>query len=255
MLRLARAPERVRRFQLLYQDLATLTTDQRRVLAEDRFDQLQGAIIPEPGGGWRYQLEGAVYYDGNSAPEDGAVLASLSDDRSAAAVTDQSYRDDALAFAQLEALLRSKGYWFNPQPWLFSFLPGSQAEQIAGEILGGLSGAELGPFGRVTYYPMRTAAFHPPLLRLPDERITFPFNIVCIPSCNDAAKVEQAIARNRGLYDRIRGVGGVQYPVGALPMASEDWKAHFGSRWPPLHEARRRYDPNNSLTPGYNLFE
>src|SRR5207253_10205119 len=68
-LRLVRAPERVRRFQLFYRDLATLTADQRGVLAEDRFDQLQGAIIPRADGGWRYQLEGAVYYDGDAAPD------------------------------------------------------------------------------------------------------------------------------------------------------------------------------------------
>lgn len=253
-LRLVRAPERVRRFQLFYRDLATLTADQRRALAEDRFDQLQGAIVPEPNGGWRYQLEGAVYHDGNLVPNDEALLASLSDDRSVAAITDLSYRDDALAFTKLEALLRSNGHWFNPQPWLFTFLPGSRAEQIAGEILGELPGAELGSFGRVTYYPMHTGRFHTPLVRLPQEGVIFPFNIICIPSQNDAAKLEQAIARNRGLYERLRGAGGVQYPVGTFPMSSEDWKVHFGSRWPALCEAKRHYDPKNLLTPGYNLF-
>jgi hypothetical protein len=37
----------------------------------------------------------------------------------------------------------------------------------------------------------------------------------------EAANVEQAIVWNRRLYDRIRGAGGVQYPVGAAPMASK----------------------------------
>ncbi|WOH49048.1 FAD-binding protein [Bradyrhizobium sp. sBnM-33] len=41
-LRLVRAPERIRRFQLFYRDLPSLTADQRRVLTEGRFDQLQG---------------------------------------------------------------------------------------------------------------------------------------------------------------------------------------------------------------------
>jgi hypothetical protein len=60
-----------------------------------------------------------------------------------------------------------------------------------------------------------------PLVRLLDERIAFPFNVVRIPLWNDAARVEQAIVWNRRLYDRIRGAGGVQYPVGAAPMASK----------------------------------
>ena len=45
-LRLVRAPERVRRYQLFYRDLASLTSDQRRVLTEQRFDQVQGRFSP-----------------------------------------------------------------------------------------------------------------------------------------------------------------------------------------------------------------
>ncbi len=67
-LRLVPAPERVLRVQLFYPDLASLTADQRLVLEEGRFDQLQGAVLPDKGG-WRYQLEGAVNYDGDAAPD------------------------------------------------------------------------------------------------------------------------------------------------------------------------------------------
>ncbi len=63
-LRLVRAPEAYRRFQLFYRDLPSLAADQRRVLTEGRFDQLQGAILPDGRGGWRYQLDGAVSYGG-----------------------------------------------------------------------------------------------------------------------------------------------------------------------------------------------
>jgi FAD/FMN-containing dehydrogenase len=253
-LRLMRAPERVRRFQLFYPDLSSLTADQGLVLAEDRFDQLQGALLPDGAGGWRYQLDGAVFYDRHAIPDDDAVLASLSDDRGAAIVTDLTYRDDANAFAKLETMLRANGQWFNPQPWLLTFLPGSNAEQVARESLDGLSSDELGPFGRITYYPMRTTAFRTPLARLPDEEIVFPFNVIRIPVSNDPARVEQAVTQNRVLYDRIRDAGGVQYPVGAFPMSHDDWKDHFGSKWLLLREAKHRYDPGNVLTPGYNVF-
>jgi FAD/FMN-containing dehydrogenase len=87
---------------------------------------------------------------------------------------------------------------------------------------------------------------------LPDD-VVFPFNLIRIPASNDVAGMEQMIAQNRALYDRIRDAGGVQYPVGAFPM-SHDWKDHFGSSWPRLREAKRRNDPNNLLTPGYNVF-
>jgi cytokinin dehydrogenase len=221
-------------------------------LANDRFDQLQGAIIPDGKGAWHYQLEGAVHYRSDSVPDDRTVLADLSDKRGAAIVTDLNYRDDALAFEKLEVMLRSKGLWSSSQPWLFTFLPGSNAEHVAAELMQGLAGDDLGAFGRITFYPMRTDAFHSSLVRLPQDSVAFPFNIVRIGTGKE--KVEQLVAQNRALYEQIRGAGGVLYPASAFPMSSEDWKLHFASRWPALAEARRRYDPDNVLTPGYEVF-
>jgi FAD/FMN-containing dehydrogenase len=249
---LTRAPDRVRRYQLFYPDLASLIADQKSVLANDRFDQLQGAIIPDGKGAWRYQLEGALHYRSDSAPDDRQVLADLSHDRSAAVVTDLTYRDDAVAFEKLEAMLRSKGLWSNPQPWLFTFLAGSNAERVAGELMQELTGEDLGMFGRITFYPMRTSAFRSPLARLPADSVAFSFNVVRIAAGEQ--KVKQMVAQNRALYERVRRAGGVLYPASAFPMSSEDWKMHFASRWPALAEARRRYDPDNVLTPGYEVF-
>ncbi|MEH2507310.1 cytokinin dehydrogenase [Bradyrhizobium sp. AZCC 1578] len=253
-LRLVRAPERIRRFQLFYRDLPSLTADQRRVLTEGRFDQLQGAILPDGSGGWRYQLDGAIPYGSGSAPDDKAVLSGLSDERGAAVIADLSYREDALAFGKFENLLRSKGQWSNPQPWLLTFLRGSNAERVAGDILAGLKGDAVGPFGRITLYPLLTRAFHTPLVRLPEEDIVFVFNLIRIPASNDAAAAERMVAANRTLYDRVREAGGVQYPVGAFAMSPGDWEVHFGSSWPQLREAKRRYDPQHLLASGYNVF-
>lgn len=251
-LRLMCAPERVRRFQLSFPDLASLTADQRRVLDEARFDQLQGAVVPDGAGGWRYQLEAGVFYDSNMPPDDKALLADLADKREI--VSDLGFSDDANAFAKLEKLLRSNGQWFNPHPWLLTYLRGSNALEIASEVIAGLNSGDVGPFGRITYYPMFTDGCRTPLLRLPDERVVFPFNLIRIPAAADKANSDQQVAHNRVLYDRIRGAGGILYPVSALPMSSQDWMDHFGARWPLLREARSRHDPGDILTPGYDLF-
>ena len=248
------APERVRRFQLFYPSLSALTADQRRALTEQRFDQLQGAILPDPSGGWRYQLEGAVFYNQDRIPENEALLTGLSDIRNAAVISDLTYRDDALAFAKFENLLRSRGQWSTPKPWLLTFLRGNNAEQTAAEILAGLTNADVGPFGRITYYPILTNACRTPLLCLPDEEVVFPFNVIRIPTSNDAPAMQGMVEQNRALYDRIRSAGGIQYPVGAFPMSRSDWKDHFGSSWTRLAEAKRRHDPGNLLTPGYGIF-
>lgn len=252
-LRLVRAPARVRRFQLFYPDLATLTADQLRTLGERRFDQLQGAVLPDAAGGWRYQLEGAVFHDGTGSRDDGAALAGLSDVRSAAIVMDSTYRDDIRSFAKFRQLLSSNGQWFHPQPWLLTFLRGSNAQSVAREILDGLTGADVGPFGRITYYPMATTACRTPQVRMPDEPVVFPFNLVRIPASNDRSHAERMVAQNRMLYDRIRDAGGMLYPVSAMKMSSDDWRHHFGSAWQPLRDAMQSYDPAKILTPGYDL--
>ena len=253
-LKLVRAPERVRRYQLFYLDLASLATVQRRALQDDRFDQLQGAVLPDGKSGWRYQLEVALFYDKGSPPDDNAVIASLSGHRETAVITDLTFHDDARAFAKLEALLRSKGQWSSPHPWLFTFLPNGNAEQVVDEILGRLPSEEIGPLGRVTFYPLRTHTSGTPLVRWPEGGMAFCFNIVHMLASADAARIDQLLANNRLIYDRVRNAGGVQYPVSALPMTPQDWEQHFGPAWPKLSEAKRRYDPHGLLTPGYNLF-
>ncbi|MCK1736140.1 FAD-binding protein [Bradyrhizobium sp. 138] len=251
-LALMRAPERVRRYLLSYPDLASLSADQQRVLAEQRFDQLQGAVVPDGAGGWRHQLEAGVFYDGDTLPDEKVLFAGLSDKRET--VSDMAFGDDANAFAKLEKLLRSNGQWFNPHPWLLTYLRGSNALEVASEVIAGLNSDDLGPFGRITYYPMFTDGCRAPLLRLPDERVVFPFNLIRIPAVADKANADRQVARNRAIYDRIRGAGGMLYPVSALAMSSQDWADHFGPRWPLLREARRRHDPEGILTPGYDLF-
>lgn len=253
-LRLVRAPERVRRFQLFYPDLTSLTADQLHVLAEARFDQLQGAVVPDGTGGWRYLLEAGVFHDGHSTLDDKALLAGLSDHRATAVVTDLTFRDDAMAFAKLETVLRSNGQWFNPHPWLLTFLRSSNAMEVAREIIAATNSEDIGPFGRITYYPMFSDECRTPLVRLPEERIVFPFNLIRIPTSADRANAERLIARNRELYDRIHGTGGVLYPVSAFAMSPEDWAKHFGAGWQSLREARLRHDPGGILTPGYELF-
>lgn len=89
---------------------------------------------------------------------------------------------------------------------------------------------------------------------MPDEEIAFPFNIISFPSSNDSAGSEAMVAKNRMLYERVRDEGAVLYPVSAFPMTSDDWQDHFGSAWPRLRRAKERYDPQNTLTPGYQVF-
>ena len=252
-LKLITAPARVRRYQLFYPDQATLTIDQRKVLDEHRFQHLQGGFIPNGLGGWRFQLEGGVFYTG-SAPDDNVVLAGLSDTRASAVVADLSYPEYLNAFAAAENMLRGNGQWFNPHPWWLTFLPDSAAQSLAAEIVDQITKDGVGPFGQVTYYPVTTGAFRTPLLRIPAGSVMFPFNIVRLPATYDQAAIDQMVTQNRTFYDRIRRAGGLLYPVTAMAMSKNDWKAHFGPSYSLLSSAKTKYDPQHIFTPGYEVF-
>lgn len=256
-LQLLPAPARVRRYQLYYPDQATLTADQRKVLAERRFQHLQGGFIPNGSGGWKFQLEGGVFYTGSEPdgkPDDNTVLAGLSDTRTSAVIADLSYPEYLNTFATAEGMLRRNGQWFNPHPWWLTFLPGSAAESLAADILDQLTDEDVGPFGQIVYYPMTTGAFRTPLLRIPGGRVMFPFNIVRLPATDDQAAIDQMIKQNRTFYDRIRSAGGLLYPVSALAMSKNDWRAHFGPSYSLLSSAKTKYDPQHIFTPGYEVF-
>ena len=110
------------------------------------------------------------------------------------------------------------------------------------EIIAELAGEDLGPFGRITFYPLRRDAFRAPLVRMPDEPVIFAFNVVRIPATNETQAIERMVADNRRIYERVRSAGGMLYPVSALPMSPEDWQRHFGPAWPLLRDAKRAHD-------------
>ena len=82
----------------------------------------------------------------------------------------------------------------------------------------------------------------------------FPFTIVRLPATNDQAAIDQMVAQNRMFYDGIRNAGGLLYPVTAMAMSKNDWKAHFGPSYSLLSSAKTKYDPQHIFTPGYEVF-
>jgi cytokinin dehydrogenase len=243
----------VRWYQLFYPDLRTLLTDQRLLAVDDRFEALQGAILPTPAG-WKYRLDAVAQFSGNDPPDDATLLAGLSDNRPAAEISTLLYFDYLNRLAALEQTLRANGQWFYPHPWLTTFIGDSQVESVVGEELPRLTPADLGTFGQVVLSAFRREAITSPLLRLPEDDLVYAFNLVRIPTTDDAAEARRLVKANRPIYKRVRAAGGTLYPVSAFPMSRDDWRGHFGSSWGRLRDAKRAFDPGHVLTPGYEVF-
>lgn len=252
-LKLIPAPERVRRFLLFYPDLSALLNDERLLADDDRFDAVQGAVLPTPTG-WKYRLDAVAPFSGNNPPDDGALLAGLSDDRSAAEINTLPYFDYLNRLAALEQLLRANGQWFYPHPWLTTFVGDAQVESVVSAELERLTPADLGTFGQVVLSAFRRQAVTSPLLRLPEDDLAYAFNLVRIPTTDDIVEANRLVQANRAIYERIRAAGGTLYPVSAFPMSRYDWRRHFGSAYERLRDAKRKFDPAHGLTPGYEVF-
>jgi cytokinin dehydrogenase len=253
-LKLVAAPESVRRFLLSYPDLATMLKDERLLSDDTRFDAVQGAIVPAPSGGFAFRLDVVKFFT-TDPPDDKVLLAGLSDEPAERRPTTIGYFDYLNRLAALEAALRANGQWFFPHPWLTTFIGDSRVESVVDAELTALNpAADLGRFGQVVLSPIRRSAISSPLLRLPSDDLCYAFNLIRIPTIDDATETKRLVEANRATYRRVKEAGGTLLPVSAFPQTQDEWRDHFGSAFEQLHAAKRKYDPGVILTPGYEIF-
>ncbi|KAB8319070.1 FAD-binding protein [Tolypothrix campylonemoides VB511288] len=252
-IRLIKAERNARVFLLDYDDLAAFTHDQRLLIEDKRFNYVEGQIISDPNGGWRYLLEAASFYTPPNEPDNISLLASLSYTRGTEQIEDKIYFDFLNRLSPTVAFLQSIGVWSNPHPWINLFVPGTAVEQYISEVVSILTLADTGN-SPILLYPVKTDRFTLPLFRVPNEQIVFLFAILRTAPSDDDTTSARMLADNRRLFERNRDLGGTRYPVDAIAFSQEDWQQHFGSVWSRLVNAKRRYDPDNVLTPGQGIF-
>jgi cytokinin dehydrogenase len=188
-------------------------------------------------------------------PDDNVLLADLSDDPAQRQPATIEYLDYLNRFAAFEAALRGNRQWSFPHPWLMTFIGDSQVESVVNTELDALNPAmDLGPFGQVALVPVRRSAISSPLLRMPADDLCFAFNLVRIPATSGASEANRLVDANQATYGRVRAAGGTLYPVSALPMSRSEWRDHFGPAFGQVDAAKQQYDPDEILTPGYEIF-
>ncbi|OEV09682.1 FAD-binding protein [Streptomyces nanshensis] len=255
-LRLVKAPETVRHFQLPYRDLGVYLEDQRRLTKERRFDYVEGLVLPDDSGSFAAPVLEAVAYGPPAGPEpdDAKLLAGLRHESAGASAETLDYYTFLDRLAPSVAEQKEQGLWDDPHPWLNLLLPSASVESLASGILDGLTPEDVGTSGVVLLYPLRRELLRAPLLRMPDDPAPYLLAVLRTAPPDDPATVDRLLAANRSAYETVRDAGGKQYPVGSIPFHRSDWRDHFGAAWPRLAEARRRYDPAGILAPGQGVF-
>ncbi|GAA3744244.1 FAD-binding protein [Salinactinospora qingdaonensis] len=258
---LVEAPPRTRRWQLYYDDFDRYLREQRAVVAEGRFDYVEGQIVPaapETQARWRYMLEVAAYYGAAphpGEPDEAALLGDLGDDRPSAEVVDSTYPEFAHRMAPAEEFLRTEGSWFHPHPWLNVFLPEQATGPLVSHVLEHTDLArDIGATGLLMLYPVRADRLRAPLVRVPEGELVFLFALLRTGDPYAVTDTARMIEANRDLYERAVAAGGCVYPANALAMTPQDWQRHFAGQWDRLAGARHRFDPAGVLCPGQRVF-
>ena len=251
-LRMIPAPTQALVFHLYYDDIDVFVRDQLRLVHDGRFEYLEGQVVSTPSGGWRFMIEAASLYTSACPPNEARLLRGLRDDEATRERSQTPYLDFAFRLAPTIEFLKSIGVWGLPHPWLSLFLPASRAAEYVGNLLTTLTTADTGQ-GPILFYPVLPSRVRRPFFRLPNEPVSFAFNILRTAPPDPA--VQQAmVASNRALYEAAVEARGTRYASGAIPMTRADWRQHFGASWHDFERAKRRFDPKGILTPGAGIF-
>ncbi len=247
------APKSVRRHLLFYPGLAAMLDDARRLAREQRFDAVQGAIVRPQEGGLAFRLEIASYFD-DAPPADRGLLSDLVDEPSLREAQDLSFLD-YLRRLRAEPALTDSNPAELPHPWLTTLVGDSRLASVVEAELGSLDWLQdVGPLGQIAVSPLRREAFSTPLVQMPDEALSWTFNVFRQPASADAGEAARMVSRNRATYERIRDAGGRLYPNSALALTTDEWQAHFSTTFDAFAAAKELFDPDGILTPGYPIF-
>ncbi len=271
-IRLRRCQPNVRMYTLIYDDLKTFMDDSLVVMDPARpvFHTLGGICSPAPlgfrsiGDGlelgvgvqgfahWIFPMFLTVEFADGEQPDDAANLAGLRPYRHAH-TEDTSMIEFCRRMEPMFELWRRSGYWEHPHPWMETILPWERAQEYVETVLANLPPAALGAGGHVLLWPSRTEVSEVPLFKYPEGEAVLGWGILgAVPQSvltEGLAKLD--MASELSIY-----YGGKRYLSGYITFDSaERWAAHFGDTWPAIQEAKRRWDPDGVLAPGFIQYE
>jgi FAD/FMN-containing dehydrogenase len=252
-LRLIAAPPQVRLYHAFYKSLPVFLADLTHLLNDERFDTVQGFVVPDAAGGWQFQLETTKALVSGQAPDDAALLADLAFTPGTVATQDLPYVAYLNRLEPLVALLKQLGLWAFPHPWVNLFVPAAHATAFVGETLAHLTVEGVGQ-GPVLLSPLPRARFHAPFLRVPQSPHFFLFALLRNALPPTPERAEALLAANRQLFDQVTRLSGKRYPIDSVPMTPRDWRRHFHPLWDVFRLAKHAYDPDGILTPGQGIF-
>ena len=227
-LRLVDAPKYVLRRTSTYGDSDALVGEAARVANAGAVPMLGGEITKDSDGRWRMALVVGTFSDEPSLPY-------------------WDYLDRRTASV---AATKAKGI---PNPSLALVLPERSVQSFLSSVLSDPEAAA--GIWRIELLPMITVYFKQPLHVLPEGTLVFTVRLQRRASAENAPDHKAMVLVNRALAQRCIAAGGKIYPPHAPVLSRQQWQQHYGAQtWQRFAVAKRRFDPNNVLTPGAGVF-
>ncbi len=242
-----------RQYTAVYPDVASLMADQELLIADGRFDYVEGLGFPNPDDSYTLVLECVKRYAPGDPPDDAALTGDLQFIPGTLGAEDKPYFEFLNRLAPLVEFTQFTGDWFKPHPLMDVFLPRSAAAAFIEQTLANTPAIDIG-IGPVLIYPFFRDKVSVPFQPLPDEPICYLFSLLRWASSDDPAVVADLLAKNRAVLDGTVAVGGKRYPIGSVEVDQADWIEHFGPDFPGFLLRKLQYDPRNVLTPGQGIF-
>ncbi len=251
------AKQRARTYALPCADNAAFFRDIRELVDRAGVDHVYGELL-QADGTLTYKLYATAFFDEDAPPDDAAIADGLS---VAPDIADSSYLDYAFSIdVGIDMLRETFGWDALVKPWLDVWLPGSTVEDYLADLVSTLGPRDVGPYGACLIYVQRRELATRPKPRLPEPDGSPWVFVVDLNTVSEASGpapefAAQMLERNERLMARARDTfGATLYPIGSVPFTAQDWLTQYGDTWPDLREAKRRYDPDNVLTPGPGIF-
>lgn len=270
--RLRRCKEMVRKYYLLYDDLGALMEDARRVMDPENptFSSLESWCTPcfqgirKIGDGmelaegvqtfayWMYPLHLTVEFNPGEEPDDQAVLAGLTPYRHLE-TSDFPQAEFCNRMDPVFELWRRSGYWEMAHPWMETTLPWDTSREFIEQVLAATPPQALGPGGHILLWPACTRTSDVPLFIHPEGDFVMGWGI--LPGVPERF-LDRALAQLDMASEMSILYGGKRYLSGYITFnTAEKWAAHFGDQWPRVLEAKKKFDPDGIMSPGFIVYE
>jgi cytokinin dehydrogenase len=259
LLDLVPAKPRARTYLLHYLDAAAFFKDFRTLVRRGECNDVYNICVPPGSSTFVYEINATVFFEPGSPPDDAHLMRGLTLSPITAAHVDQSYFDYTQFVDRQIALLQLGGWDKLVKPWFDVWLPEPAVERFVSEKLAHLTPQDVGAAGFILLFAQRRSKLTRPFFRMPAPELgewVYLFDVLAA-SMLPGPRPEYAagmLARNRRWYEQARDVGGTRYPIGSVEFSQADWAAHYGSEWTRLERLKRRFDPDNILTPGPGIF-